>query len=82
MVEATLSGIAKKFAPYSSKKFRNPTHVIKPKKKLISAPVLQSAKASGKQIALTGSKVSAADSYQGVAESVASRKLAENGQTQ
>ena len=66
VVEATLSGIAKKFAPYSSKKFRNPTHVIKPKKKLISAPVLQSAKVSGKQIALTGSKVSAADSYQGV----------------
>ena len=66
VVEAPLSGIAKKFAPLTSNKYTSPQHKIKPKVKLMSAPTLFSATKSGTSATLKGSTLSGAKSYQGV----------------
>ncbi len=66
VIEAPLSIFKKKIAPFASKKYRSPKHIVKPKVKMISAPSLYSANKQGKKVVLSGSKVSTANSYQGV----------------
>jgi hypothetical protein len=62
----TLSSVRKQIVPLAGSKYKHPKHIVKPKTKLLSAPSLYSLKKQGNKVVLSGSKVSAANSYQGV----------------
>jgi hypothetical protein len=66
VVASPLSMFGKRIAPLASGNFTSPVHKIKPKSKLIVAPTLKSVTKSGKKVTLSGSKIAAANSYQGV----------------